>query len=153
VDRPLSFAIALACLLAAPIASAGYTWKLPKFSRQIPAGEAVVSVEVGVDCLSVTDVRSVPDGWNLSLRADGENYHLRLERTESEAWLVKLGTQEREASNARVQQFTFRTEPRGQWSDCGGVSLRAHTRSANGSFVYSYRNDDSGWELAERKPE
>lgn len=129
---------------------------LPEFSQFVPKGAVIDDVTVSIHCAGVKSVENLPDGWSSEINADGENYTVRIFRTESEAWLAKLGIPDRQAINKALEAISIGLIFRGQWSDCMHDSVKASGKTASdgptkADFSLSFETDnsyDGDWKLA-----
>jgi hypothetical protein len=147
--------LALGLCAMAPVARADGNVKMPKFEKQLTPGEFIVAIDVEVHCLGVSELRGIPDWWNASLKQDRETYFLRLEPWNLERWLSHRDEASLRRSNRALQDFSFRYTGRGQYSDCSGLRMTVHTKTAEGTFASTYSNRilPSGWDFGGRKPE
>ena len=133
---------------------------LPEFTRFVPKGAVVNDVTVSIHCAGVKSVENLPDGWSSEINASGENYTVRIFRTESETWLAKLGIPDRQASNKVLEAVSIGLIFRGQWSDCTHDSVKASGKAASdgltkADFSLSFETDDSydgEWKLVNPPP-
>ena len=153
--------LALALFTAAVAAAddrCGTLLPAPPLAQAFPDDAVIVEYELEVICAGVGAVEGLPDGWTTQIQSDGENVHVRIARTDAEAWLAALGVPDRRESNAQVAKVRVGLLTRGQWSDCMTVSAQAvalvpapdggTTRELR-SWTSDWWEDDGGWHRPE----
>jgi hypothetical protein len=108
----------------------------PDFDAVLPVDAVVTGFSIKAQCVGVGAVKNVPDGWSFHAEADGEDYVVRITRSNAEKWLEKLGAHEVAASNEAIGAIRLDVIFRGQWSDCASARAVIHlkTRQASGGW-------------------
>src|SRR3954464_3591476 len=115
------------CATARPQLGFDELW-IPKLGQVIPAGAIADRVAMDTECVGVSDVRHLPDGWSIQGIFEGENFHLVLTLSYSAEWQARLTPADAAALNESLSALRVVLKWRGQWSDCAywRLSVQAH---------------------------
>ncbi len=89
--------------------------------------EYVVGMRVKVDCVGISGISGLPDGWEIASTVKGESVALSMKL--EEVWLYDTGSPELKQMQSEVAKIRINLLYRGQWSDCMSWKLELDTVS------------------------
>ena len=85
---------------------------LPEYSAMVHDDEKLVSIEIHEECGGIQGIQRIPDGWNFSALAKGEDYIILIVPPENQNSVKGF-------RGAPELSTIFR----GEWSDCYNLSI------------------------------